>query len=162
MKMFKSNHALITLSIILNVGFTVNSSAQQQDEKEELIVAYYGRPGVSSLGVLGQYPIEELIPIIKAKALEYENVTENTTVIPAFDIIYGLAAGDPGRDKSYILPLSSTKLMPYINVAQDSSFAVFIDLLFCPAIAYFSKDLLPEALGLTHHNDVSLLSGLIG
>ena len=128
MKMFKSNHALITLSIILNVGFTVNSSAQQQDEKEELIVAYYGRPGVSSLGVLGQYPIEELIPIIKAKALEYENVTENTTVIPAFDIIYGLAAGDPGRDKSYILPLSSTKLMPYINVAQDSDFAVFIDL----------------------------------
>jgi hypothetical protein len=119
--------------------FTSNISAQQANNdtlktKQQLevmdtiIVAYYGRPEVASLGVLGQYSLKELIPIIKAKVMEYDSITENTKIIPAFDIIYGLAAGDPGRDKSYILPLSSSKLMPYINIARDSSFAVFIDL----------------------------------
>jgi hypothetical protein len=43
-------------------------SQQQVPAGDGIIVGYYGRPGVSSLGVLGQHSIEELIPLIKAKA----------------------------------------------------------------------------------------------
>jgi hypothetical protein len=109
-------------------GNDVTKTKQQLPEKHEMIVAYYGRPDVAQLGVLGQYTIEKLIPVIKAKAAEYAKVSGNNNVVPAFDIIYGLAAADPGRDKDYILPLSNEKLMAYINIAQDSGFAVFIDL----------------------------------
>ncbi len=107
---------------------TAAVSAEQLPTQNEMIVAYYGRPGVSSLGVLGQYPVETLMPKIKAKAAEYEKATGNQNIVPAFDIIYGLAAADPGRDKDYILPLSDKKLMKYINAAQSNGFAVFIDL----------------------------------
>ena len=104
------------------------STVEQLPTKNEMIVAYYGRPGVASLGVLGQYSIETLMPKIKAKAAEYEKVTGNANIVPAFDVIYGLAAADPGRDKDYIIPLSDKKLMPYIDAAQNNGFAVFIDL----------------------------------
>ena len=103
------------------------AKATQLPTKNELIVAYYGRPGVKSLGVLGQYSLEKLIPVVQAKANEYKKASGNQNVVPGFDIIYGLAAADPGRDKDYILPLSSKKLMPYIDAAQKHGFAVFID-----------------------------------
>ena len=107
-----------------------NSSLAEQllPSDNELIVAYYGRPGSASLGVLGQYPIEELMQQIKAKADEYAKITGNNNVVPAFDLIYGLASRDPGRKKDYILPLSDKKLMEYINAAKSNGFAVFIDL----------------------------------
>ncbi len=101
---------------------------QRLPSHNELIVAYYGRPGTSSLGVLGQYLLEELMPKIKAKADEYAQVTGNTNITPAFDIIYGLASSAPGRNKEYILPLSHEKLMKYINAAKSNGFAVIIDL----------------------------------
>lgn len=103
-------------------------NAEQLPTKNEMIVAYYGRPGVKSLGVLGQHSLDEIIPIIKEKANEYKKASGNSNVVPGFNIIYGLAAAEPGRKKDYIIPLSNEKLMPYINAAQEHGFAVFIDL----------------------------------
>jgi hypothetical protein len=95
--------------------------------KNELIVAYYGRPGVKTMGVLGQYPIDKLIPKIKEKAAEHQNVVKDATVVPAFNIIYEMATMDPGRDKDYVIQLPQKKLMRYIDAAQKHGFAVFID-----------------------------------
>ena len=131
--------SIIMLIAISVLGLIPTVSAQQgEDDKSkamqqlpannEIIVAYYGRPDVASLGIIGQFPIDELMQKIKAKADEYAKVSGNQNVTPAFDIIYGLAAADPGRNKDYILPLSNEKLMPYINAAKSNGFAVFIDL----------------------------------
>ncbi len=130
MKNLKTGSLLrgLAMSILFSAaGFSAHK-AEQLPTRDEIIVAYYGRPGVSSLGVLGQYPLETLMPKIKAKAAEYTKVTGNQNIVPAFDIIYGLAAADPGRDKDYIIPLSDDKLMKYINAANANGFAVFIDL----------------------------------
>jgi hypothetical protein len=94
---------------------------------DELIVGYYGRPGAPRLGILGQHSIEELTPLVQAKADEYGQLNSEWSVVPAFHLIYGLAAADPGRKKDYILPLSHDKLMQYITAAQSSGFLVFID-----------------------------------
>ena len=118
------------------LGFSSNLSAlEMKDEpkatqlptKNEVIVAYYGRPGVKSLGVLGQHSLKDLMPIIQKKADEYKKATGNPNVVPGFDIIYGLAAADKGRSGDYLIPLSHKKLMPYIEVAQEHNFTVFID-----------------------------------
>ncbi len=127
----------ITMFVAITaLGMTTTAWAQMKDvakseqlpTKNEMIVAYYGRPGVKSLGVLGQHSLQDIIPMIKAKANEYKKASGNQNVVPGFDIIYGLAAADPGRDKDYIIPLSSKKLMPYIEAANKHGFAVFIDL----------------------------------
>jgi hypothetical protein len=118
----------ISIALVLSTLILIPSYAKEKlPAKDETIVAYYGRPGVSSLGVLGQHSIDALIPIVKAKADEYAKIL-NHHVTPAFDIIYGLGAADPGRRKDYIIPLSSQKLMPYITAAKEHGFALFIDL----------------------------------
>ena len=99
----------------------------QLPQHDELIVAYYGRPGVKALGVLGQHPAGELKRLIKKRAAQYAKVT-GKHVIPAFDIIYGLASAEPGANKDYIIHLNSKKLMPYIKAAEKEGFNLFIDL----------------------------------
>jgi hypothetical protein len=126
---FNMKNIILFLLFITVASVSNYSLAQQQLPLDnELIVGYYGRPEAASLGVLGQYTIEELMPKIKAKAGEYGQITGNQNVTPAFHLIYGLASSEPGRDKDYILPLSNEKLMEYINAAQSNGFAVIIDL----------------------------------
>jgi len=134
----KINTTLMGVTLLL--GLTVVASADhpllknepkltaQTPKHNELIIAYYGRPGVSSLGVLGKHHIEKLKPIIKAKVTAYKKATGNHNIIPAFDIIYGLASSEPGRHKDYIIHLNSKKLIPYIEAAEKEGFALFIDL----------------------------------
>jgi hypothetical protein len=98
----------------------------QMPQKHELIVAYYGRPGVKSLGVLGQHSIQQLKPMIKKRAKAYAKIT-GKHVRPGFDIIYGLASADPGRHKDYIIHLNPKKLTPYIHAAEKEGFVVFLE-----------------------------------
>ena len=99
---------------------------KQLPKSNALIVAYYGRPGVSALGVLGQYSVGALKPIITKKASEYAKIT-GKHVVPGFDIIYGLAAAEPGAHKDYIIHLGSKKLQPYIKAAENEGFVLFVD-----------------------------------
>lgn len=120
--------SLLGLTSTLNaLEMRDEDKATQLPIKNEIIVAYYGRPGVKSLGVLGQHSLKDLMPIIQKKADAYKKATGNPNVVPGFDIIYGLAAADKGRRGDYLIPLSSKKLMPYIEVAQKHNFTVFID-----------------------------------
>ncbi len=131
-----SNLVSMSMAIAISLlGLTTTVSAelknvaksQQLPTKNEIIVAYYGRPGVKSLGVLGQHSLEAIIPIIQKKANAYKKASGNPNVVPGFDIIYGLAAADPGRSGNYLIPLSSKKLMPYINASKEHGFMTFID-----------------------------------
>jgi len=119
----------IPLLLILGLTlFPVASFSQQAAYSgDELIVGYYGRPNAKSLGVLGQYSIEELTPLIQAKADEYDKINGDQKTLTAYHLIYGLATGDPGRKKDYLLPLSEAKLMKYINAAEENGFLVIID-----------------------------------
>jgi hypothetical protein len=124
--MKKINAFLLIITLFSSVNY---SSAQEQlPAGIDLMVGYYGRPGAASLGVLGQYSIEELMPKIRDQATEYAEITGYEKVTPAFHLIYGLAARDPGRKKDYIIPLSNEKLMEYINAAKGNGFAVIVDL----------------------------------
>jgi hypothetical protein len=117
------------LLLVLALALFSNPTLSQQSaySGDELMVGYYGRPDAKSLGVLGQYSIEELTPLIQAKADEYDQINGNQKVIPAYHLIYGLATGDPGRKKDFLLPLSEAKLMKYINAAEDNGYLVIID-----------------------------------
>ena len=83
------------LFYIIVAAFCEVTFAQQQSAGgDELIVGYYGRPNVSSLGVLGQYSIEELAPLIKPKmmtptqVLGMESVSNSKFKIPPRYINY--------------------------------------------------------------------------
>ncbi len=121
------NIKLCLFCIIVTAFSSAAFSQTQLPSGDEMMLGYYGRPGVASLGVLGQHSIEELMPLIKAKADEYDQINGDVGVKPVFHLIYGMAAGDPGRDKTYLLTLSDKVLMEYIEAAQSNGFLVLID-----------------------------------
>lgn len=134
---FKNKVLTVMISVaIALMGATITASAQMKDvaksqqlpTENQMIVAYYGRPGVSSMGVIGKYSLEAIIPIIKAKANEYKKASGNQNIVPGFDIVYDMATILPGRNKNYINTLPRQKLMPYIHAANEHDFALFLDL----------------------------------
>jgi len=102
------------------------AQADQMPQEGEMMLAYYGRPGVKSLGVLGQYSIEAVKPLIKEKAAEYARIT-GKHVVPGFDVIYGLASASPGPHKDYIIHLGEKKLEPYIKAAENEGYILFVE-----------------------------------
>ncbi len=104
------------------------AKSQQLPAKNEMIVAYYGRPGVAAMGVLGKYSLKAIIPIIRSKANAYKKASGNPNVVPGFDIVYDMATIHPGQNKNYISTLSRQKIMPYIHAANKYGFALFLDL----------------------------------
>ncbi|MEI6876192.1 MAG: hypothetical protein WCL50_13805 [Spirochaetota bacterium] len=53
------------------------------------VVAFYGRPGSKSMGILGEYPKEELATLLFAYARLYSDANGGAGIIPAFYLIYG-------------------------------------------------------------------------
>lgn len=118
------------LVFLLLGGFVLLSESLSSNPPlagEDLVVGYYGRPGAPRLGILGQHSIEELTSLVQAKADEYDQLNGDHQAVPAFHLIYGLAAADPGRKEDYLIPLSHDKIMNYVDAANQSGFLVFID-----------------------------------
>ncbi len=128
MKKYTKTYGLLWLCFILCLGNLNTLNAQRLERENEMIVAYYGRPGVASMGVLGQYSVDDLVPVVKAKAHDYGKIMKGTTMIPAFDVIFDMASMDPGPRGDYIVSMSEEKIMTYINKAEEEGFYVFIDL----------------------------------
>lgn len=93
-----------------------------------MIVAYYGRPHVKTMGILGEYPLPTIIKKVKARAREYEKALGNGQHVTAgFDLIYEMATSSAGKNKKYVVTLSKKVLMRYIVAAQKNGMVIFID-----------------------------------
>jgi len=93
-----------------------------------MIVAYYGRPHVKTMGILGQYSLPTIIKKVKARAKEYEKALgDGKHITPGFDLIYEMATSSPGKNGKYVITLSEKVLTKYITEAQKNGVIVFID-----------------------------------
>ncbi len=125
----KQSIKTLALSSLITLSWTpMVQAAETAFSDNGFVVAYYGRPGVPALGVLGQHSPEELGDIIKAKANEYSEALGGAKVTPGFDIIFDLASSAPGPNGDYIIHLSEDKLEPYLQLAEEQGFLVFLDM----------------------------------
>ncbi len=107
---------------------STNESLRTLPSDYNMIVAYYGRPHVKTMGILGEYPVATVIQKVKARAKEYEKALGNGQhVTPGLDLIYEMATSSPGKNGKYVITLSEKTLMEYITAAQKSGLMVFID-----------------------------------
>ncbi len=86
------------------------------------IVAIYGKPNAYTMGLLGQYPLEEIEPVMDKFVKMYDEANEDRGIIPAFYIIYGTCwpEGEIG-----ILSKSITE--KYIEFAAEKGWYVYLD-----------------------------------
>lgn len=86
------------------------------------VFALYGKPNAYTMGIIGQYSLEKIEPVMNKFIKMYDKANGNRGVIPAFYLIYGTCwpEGEIG-----ILSSSITK--KYIEFAAERGWYVFID-----------------------------------
>ena len=92
-------------------------------------VSYYGRPGVDLMGILGEYPLEELLPLLEEQAAAYDEANgPELSVTPALELVYGMALKGEGDDGSYLGFMSDAQTREYIETAAERGYPVILDI----------------------------------
>jgi len=75
------------------------------------LVALYGHPGDSNLGVLGEQPAEAAVERARQVAAEY--AADGEPVVPTFEIITTVASSEPGPDGDHSLESPVDHIRPW-------------------------------------------------
>jgi hypothetical protein len=91
------------------------------------IVAYYGNPLSKKMGVLGEYPPQEMLSRLDKAVAEWAKADPSTPVQPALHLIVVVAQGAPGRDGMYRLRMPDTLIEKVYSWAQSRNAILFLD-----------------------------------
>ncbi len=96
------------------------------------LVLFYGRPGIPTMGIVGEYSAEDLVPLLRARALAYDVLNGPLKVIPGFHLIYAMAVKGPHRNGNHLSyfeeALGEDTLQAYIDLAEKEEMVVILDL----------------------------------
>lgn len=86
------------------------------------VFALYGKPGSNTMGILGQYPIEKIEPIMNDFVSKYDEANGRRGIVPAFYIIFGTCwpEGEIGI-------LQDSVVRKYVEFARERGWYVFLD-----------------------------------
>jgi hypothetical protein len=91
------------------------------------IVAFYGNPLSKRMGVLGEYPVEEMLAKLDTAVNEWQRADPATPVQPALHLIAVTAQAAPGRDGMYRLRMDTSLIEKVYRWAQQKHALLFLD-----------------------------------
>jgi hypothetical protein len=91
------------------------------------IIAYYGHPSSTRMGVLGQYPKEEMLRRLREQVAQWEAADPTTPVIPALHMIAVVAQGEPGTAGHYRTISQDEKVQGVYDMAKEANAIFFVD-----------------------------------
>ncbi|MDB5224958.1 MAG: hypothetical protein JWO43_580 [Candidatus Adlerbacteria bacterium] len=91
------------------------------------IIAYYGNFYSKGMGVLGQYPEEEMLAKLRAEVKNWEEADPTTPVVPAIDYIVITAQGSPGKDGKYRLRMPDSQVDIALELAKKVNGIVILE-----------------------------------
>jgi hypothetical protein len=91
------------------------------------IVAYYGNLYSRQMGVLGEYPRDQVLQMLASTTALWEAADPATPVVPALDYIAVTAQGSPGADGKYRLRMPDDQVENILQMADDIHGVVFLD-----------------------------------
>ena len=94
---------------------------------EHLIIAYYGNPKSTRMGILGQLPPNEMLPKLERTAREWAKAEPGRKVVPALHLIATVAQGKPGGAGKYRLRHSDQLIEQVLGWAKERGWLVFLD-----------------------------------
>jgi hypothetical protein len=91
------------------------------------IVAYYGNFLSTQMGVLGEYPPQQMLQMLQGVVAQWQAADPSTPVIPALDYIAVTAQGSPGPDGKYRLRMPASQIDEALSLAAQVNGLVFLD-----------------------------------
>ncbi len=92
------------------------------------IVAYYGNFYSKGMGVLGQYPHDEMVAKLRAEVGAWEAADPATPVIPAIDYIDVTAQESAGKDGMYRLRMPDDQIEKALAIADEVQGIVILEI----------------------------------
>lgn len=105
-----------------SLALTGESSRLQSVLLNNDIFALYGKPGSHKMGILGQYSLKDIEPVMNDFVQKYDEANGKRGIIPSFYIIFGTVwpEGEIGI-------LSDSVVRSYIEFAQERGWYVYLD-----------------------------------
>ena len=91
------------------------------------IVAYYGNFYSKNMGVLGQYPPDQMLAKLANEVAAWKAADPSTPVIPAIDYIAVTAQGSAGADGKYRLRMPDSQIDKALELADEVHGIVILD-----------------------------------
>jgi hypothetical protein len=91
------------------------------------IVAFYGNPHEKKMGVLGEYPVDQMLAKLDETVAEWRKADPSTPVQPALHLVAVVAQGAPGRDGMYRLRMDTSLINKVYGWAQTRKGLLFLD-----------------------------------
>jgi hypothetical protein len=92
------------------------------------IVAYYGNLYSKKMGVLGEYPEDEMLAKLGAEVKKWEVADPGTPVIPSLHYIAVVAQGSAGTDGKYRTRMPDKEIDKVLAMAEKINGIVFLDI----------------------------------
>jgi hypothetical protein len=94
---------------------------------EHRIIAFYGNPKSTRMGILGQLPPAEMLPKLERTALEWAKADPGHKTLPALHLIATVAQDKPGPGGTYRLRHSDQLIEQVLGWAEERGWVVFLD-----------------------------------
>ena len=92
------------------------------------IVAFYGNPVSTRMGILGELPPDEMLSLLDREVAAWQAADPATPVKPALHMIAVMATGDPGQDSLYRLRMPDRRIREVVEWANRRDALVFLDI----------------------------------
>lgn len=91
------------------------------------IVAYYGNFYSKGMGVLGEYPTEQMLAMLASTTALWAEADPTTPVLPAIHYIAVVAQAGAGKEGKYILRMPDDQIDHALDLANQIQGIVFLD-----------------------------------
>ncbi len=95
---------------------------------QKRIVAYYGNPLSKKMGVLGEYPKDEMLRRLKVELAKWEKADPSLPVQPALHLVTVVAQGEPGKAGKYRMVMPDKVVNEVYDWAKEMQGIFFIDI----------------------------------
>lgn len=95
---------------------------------DKRIIAYYGNFYSKGMGVLGEYPEDVMLGMLRAEQRKWEAADPATPTMPAINYIAITAQELPGKEGKYLLRMPDTQIDKALEVAKKVNGIVILDI----------------------------------
>lgn len=92
------------------------------------ILAYYGNPLSKRMGILGEFPEEQMLQKLDEEVARWEAADSTIPVQPALHAVVVTAQGSPGRAGKYRLRMTNKMIDGVLEMAKKRNAIVFLDI----------------------------------
>ncbi|WP_345156443.1 hypothetical protein [Pontibacter saemangeumensis] len=92
------------------------------------ILAFYGNPLSKRMGILGEFPPEEMLQKLDQEVANWEKADSITPVQPALHVIVVTAQGEPSAGGKYRLRMTDKMIDGVLETAKKRDAIVFLDI----------------------------------